>query len=77
MAGDVVGISRPSERLAAASENVMLAPHWWQRVAPAPTSVPQAGQSFGRGCSLSPPNIPLNFFAEAVDLPTQTRRQGQ
>jgi hypothetical protein len=45
----------PSERLAAATENVMLAPHWWQREAPAPTSVPHAGQSLGRGCSGWPP----------------------
>jgi hypothetical protein len=27
VAGDVAGIQRPSERLAAAIENVMLAPH--------------------------------------------------
>ena len=51
VAGDVVGINRPSERLAAASENVMLAPHWWHFVAVAPTSVPHAGHSFGRAFS--------------------------
>jgi hypothetical protein len=48
VAGEVCGIQRLSERLAAAKEYVMLAPHWWQRVAEEPTSVPQAGQSRGR-----------------------------
>jgi hypothetical protein len=34
-------------------ENVKLAPHWWQRPALEPTSVPQAGHNRGRateGC---------------------------
>jgi hypothetical protein len=61
VAGDVAGINLPSDLLAAASENVMLAPHWWHRVALAPTSVPQAGQSFGRPSSRLPPNALLNF----------------
>jgi hypothetical protein len=37
----------PSDRLAAASENVKLAPHWWQCVAVEPTSEPHAGHSRG------------------------------
>ena len=46
--GEVCGIQRLRDRLAAAKENVMLAPHWWHLLAVAPTSVPQAGQSRGR-----------------------------
>ena len=46
--GEVCGIQRLSDLLAAAKENVMFAPHWWHLVAVAPTSVPQAGQSRGR-----------------------------
>jgi hypothetical protein len=48
--GEVCGIQRLSERLAADKENVMLAPHAWHLVAVAPTSVPHAGQSRGRNC---------------------------
>jgi hypothetical protein len=43
-------------------ENRMLAPQLWHRVAPAPTSVRQAGQSFGRGCSLSRAVDPASFL---------------
>jgi hypothetical protein len=46
--GEVCGIQRLSERLAADKENVMFAPHTWHLVAVEPTSVPQAGQSRGR-----------------------------
>ncbi|MGH9687347.1 MAG: hypothetical protein ACRD5K_09670 [Candidatus Acidiferrales bacterium] len=60
--GDTSGISRPSDLLAAASENVRLAPHWWHRVAVMPTSDPQAGQIFGRGAAFCPLKIPLSFF---------------
>jgi hypothetical protein len=60
VAGDVVGISWPSERLAAASENRTLAPHWGQRVATVPTRLPHDGQIFGRGCE-RPPKNPLMY----------------
>jgi hypothetical protein len=46
--GEVCGINRPTDRLAAAMENVMLAPHWWHLVAEEPTSVLQAGHRRGR-----------------------------
>jgi hypothetical protein len=46
--GEVCGINRATDRLAAAMENVMLAPHWWHLVAVEPTSVPQAGHNRGR-----------------------------
>src|SRR4051812_35592802 len=49
-------------RLAAASENVRLVPHWWQRLALMPTSDPQAGQSLGRGGWFSPPKKPRAAF---------------
>jgi hypothetical protein len=52
--GAACGIIRLSERLAAAREKVMLAPHWWHLVAVAPTSVPQAGHSRGRACAAEP-----------------------
>lgn len=50
----MVGMKRASALLAAANEKFTFAPHWWQRVALAPTSVPQDGQSFGRGLALFP-----------------------
>src|SRR3979490_402070 len=56
--GEVCGIQRPRDLLAAAKENVMFAPHWWHFVAGAPTSVPHAGQSRGRICFGSVRNIP-------------------
>lgn|SRR6185437_3113627 len=58
VAGDCAGIKPPSERLAAARENLKFAPHWWQCVAPTPTSDRQAGQIWGRPC-LPRPKIPL------------------
>src|SRR5262252_6840389 len=48
--------------LAAAREKVRLAPHSWHRVALIPTSVPQAGQSFGRGPSFPPLENPVARF---------------
>ena len=49
-------LKRPeTPRPAAASENVRLVPHSWQRVALTPTSVPHAGHIFGRGASSFPP----------------------
>src|SRR5882762_6242209 len=49
--------------LSAASENRVLAPHSWQRVALIPTSAPHAGQIFGRGCWSPPPKNPrIAFF---------------
>src|SRR5690348_5683225 len=60
VAGEVSGSIVLSERLTAASENLRLAPHMWQRVALAPTSVPHAGHSVGRPFSfLAPPNTPF------------------
>ena len=61
VAGEVAGRNRPNERLMAASENVMFAPHWWQRVAVEPTSVPQAGQMRGRAFSWREPKIEENL----------------
>jgi hypothetical protein len=40
----------------------MFAPHWWHFVAVAPTSVPQAGHSFGLGFSFSLRKNPSNCF---------------
>src|SRR5713101_7485908 len=48
-------ISSESPLLSATRENRRLVPHSWQRVALIPTSAPQAGQIFGRGCCCSPP----------------------
>src|SRR6266436_7664478 len=42
-------------RLTAAIENLRFVPQLWQRVALIPTSEPQEGQIFGRGCLLPPP----------------------
>ena len=55
-------------RLTAASEKVILVPHWWHRVAFMPTSVPHEGHIFGRG-SLFAPKMPRNeFFHLSVRL---------
>jgi len=48
--GEVCGIQRPSDLLAAAKEKFMFAPHWWHFVAVEPTSVPHAGHIRGRIC---------------------------
>src|SRR6202043_72363 len=58
--GDVCGIQRPSDLLAAAKEKFIFAPHWWHFVAVAPTSVPHAGHSLGRICFGSDLNIPAS-----------------
>src|ERR1700722_10523626 len=66
--GEVCGIHRPRVLLAAANENVMLAPHWWHLVAVAPTNVPQAGHSFGRCCFGSDWNIPGIWLRQRSNL---------
>ncbi len=66
--GEVCGIQRPRDLLAAANENLMLAPHWWHFVAVAPTSVPQAGQSCGRICFGSDRNIPASWLRQRSTL---------
>jgi len=58
VAGAVVGISRPRDRLAAASEKFTLAPHCGHFVATEPTRLPHDGQIFGRACG-RPPKSPL------------------
>src|ERR1700704_6760526 len=50
-------------RFTAAMENFRLVPQLWQRVAFIPTSEPQFGQSWGRGCWLPPPP---NIFCSAA-----------
>jgi hypothetical protein len=66
--GEVCGIQRPKDLLAAAKENRMLAPHWWHFVAVAPTSVPHAGQSCGRICFGSDRNIPASWARKRSSL---------
>jgi hypothetical protein len=66
--GEVCGIQRPRDLLAAAKENLMLAPHWWHFVAVAPTSVPHAGQSCGRICFGSDRNIPASWPRQRSSL---------
>ena len=53
---------RESFLLKAAREKCRLAPHSWQRVALMPTSAPQTGHSFGRGCCSPPKSPPSAFF---------------
>jgi hypothetical protein len=66
--GEVCGIQRLSERLAAEKEYFMLAPHWWHLVADEPTSVPHAGQSFGRICVGSEWNIAASWLRQRYIL---------
>ena len=58
--GEVCGSQRARVLLAAAKENVMLAPHVWHFVAVAPTSVPHDGHSLGRSGFGSDRNISAN-----------------
>jgi hypothetical protein len=62
--GEVCGMKRLIERLAAAKEKVMFAPHWWHFVAVEPTSVPQAGQSRGRDTLGSEWNIAASWLRQ-------------
>src|SRR5579863_2344535 len=73
--GEEAGISRERVLLAAASENVMLAPHWWHRVAVEPTSVPHAGHSRGRAFSFLPP--PKKWLNCSRNRSSFQRRRGE
>ena len=66
--GEVCGIQRPRDLLAAAKEYFMFAPHWWHVVAVAPTRVPHAGQSCGRICFGSDRNIPASWLRQRSNL---------
>jgi hypothetical protein len=66
--GEVCGSQRARLLLAAAKENVMLAPHTWHFVAVAPTSVPHDGHSLGRSGFGSDRNIPANWPRQRSSL---------
>lgn len=74
--GALEGIRRLNERLAAAIEKVMLVPHWWQRFAVEPTRVPQAGQSFGRGCFSSERKMAANCSRHLSSFQRQRCERG-
>jgi hypothetical protein len=62
--GEVCGMKRLIDRLAAAKENVMFAPHWWHLVAVEPTRVPHAGQRRGRETLGSEWNIAASWLRQ-------------